>query len=96
MEDHLVYGLILGICVGCFIFFALNRAFINSKNRDYANRKALAIGSFGLGAAVAWWFYKHPDEVEQVMSGIAAKAILIIIAVLASALLYWKIRSLWS
>jgi hypothetical protein len=85
MSDSLVYGLVIGISVGGFIYAALSK-----QAHDRTSRRALAVAAFGVGASITWWLYRHPAEIEAIMDDIVEKGVAVILAALGASLIFWK------
>jgi len=85
MNDTLFYSILIGVAAGGFIFAALNGS---SQNRS--SQKALAVAAFSIGAAITWWLYNHPRQLEPIMESIVSRGIAIILAALGAALAFWR------
>ena len=90
MQGTLAPSIVLGLVAGAFIFVALSQG-----GESGATRRAKAVGSFGTGFLLTWVVFQDPALLHQITRLIADRAVLIILAALAAALFFWKIRSLF-
>lgn len=85
--DALLYGIAIGLAIGALIFIALR-----STATDPSSLRALAVASFGIGAAITWWFYRHPAAIDAAMKEITERGLAIVAAALVAALVFWRSR----
>ena len=91
INQQFVSALAVGVGVMCFIFIALT----NRKQTNH-QRKALGIASGAVGIIVAMRLNTHTDELDQIVSTVTDKGVAVLLAAIAAALIFWKIKSLFS
>lgn len=90
-NERVLYSMFIGLAVFAFVFAGLTTRF-----QDPQTRKALSIGALGIAGISGLWYYQHPGAIESFVSTVAGQAAAIVLAALAAALIFWKIRSFFT
>ena len=87
---ELLRAILLGLIVMGFVYTGVQRA----AGRDRIAKRMLVLASAGVGLFATSWGLDNPGWLYRVSGDIVGQAVLIVLAALAAALLFWKIRAL--